>query len=376
MTRFVRVGQTACDECLRRGALITRLAPRIAGLLGRPRSRASVLLALSDDKLIEAVAGERRPTVDAAYAAFRPSASRELLTRSGCEAVCKHSTLYPERLRDLADPANPLYISGPVARLTRLTSEPAVAIVGGRQASEYGREVARELGRGLAAAGVTVVSGLALGIDAASHRGALMGGDQALAVLACGPDVVYPRRHARLHEQIVERGIVVSELVPGTQPFAWAFPARNRIMAALGTMVVVVEARESSGSLITAEFAADIGREIAAVPGQVTARAAAGSNRLLHDGATLVRDASDVLDCLFGVGNHPGSPARLPPLEPPLRAVLDAIEVRDSLHLASRRAGLSAGGLRAALGRLETLGLVRSDGLGGYERCATNGRPT
>jgi DNA processing protein len=367
---------TACDACLRRGALIARLAPRIADLLGRPRERASGLLALTDEELIEAIAGDRRADVEAAYEAFRVATARELLARTDCEAICLHDDSYPERLRELPDPPNPAYLRGGVERLRRLAAEPAVTIVGARQASEYGREVAREMGRGLAAAGVTVVSGLALGIDAASHRGAVAGGDGAIAVLACGPDYVYPRRHVRLYEQVVERGVVVSELAPGTRPFQWSFPARNRIMAALGLMVVVVEARELSGSLITVDFGQQLGRDIVAVPGQVTARVAAGSNRLLREGAGVVRDAGDVLDALFGVGNRPRVPVHPPVLEPPLRIVLDAIEVRDSLQLASSRAGLSAGGLRAALGRLEALGLVKSDGVGGYERCAGAGRAT
>jgi DNA processing protein len=368
-------GATCCDVCLRRGALIGLVAARIAGLLD-PREKVRGLLALSDENLIEAVGGSRRPEIETAYANFSPTLARELLTRTDCQALCIHSDRYPEQLEDLDDPPNPLYLRGGVDRLVRLAAEPGVAIVGGRHPSEYAREVAREMGRGLAAAGVTVISGLALGIDAASHRGALLGGDSVLAVLGCGPDFVYPRRHGTLHEQIVDRGVVVAELPPQQQPYAWSFPARNRIMAALARLVVVVEARESSGSLITADFATDLGREVVAVPGQVTARVAAGSNRLLRDGAPLVRGAEDVLDELFGIGNRPSVPRPVPQLEPGLRAVLDAVEVRDSLQLASRRAGLSAGGLRAALGRLESLGLVRSDGLGGYERCASNGRAT
>jgi DNA processing protein len=196
-------------------------------------------------------------------------------------------------------------------------------------------------------------------------------------VLACGPDIAYPRRHFRLYEQIVERGVVLSELEPGTQPFQWSFPARNRIMAALAEVVVVVEAREASGSLITSTFATDLGRDVVAVPGQVTSRVAAGSNQLLHDGAGLVRNAEDVLDVLFGVGLGPREvEAPEPVLDTPLQIVLDAVEVRDSLERAGMRAGLSAGGLRAALGRLEALGLVRRDGVGGYERRAGSARAT
>ena len=139
-------------------------------------------------------------------------------------------------------------------------------------------------------------------------------------------------------------------------------------MAGLARVVVVVEARESSGSLITADFAMDLGRDLTAVPGQVTARVAAGSNRLLHDGAQFVRDAEDVLDVLFELEGRPRPPKPPPKLDAPLRAVLDAVEVGESLPAAAVRSGLSSAALRAALGRLETLGLVRRDGLGGYER--------
>jgi DNA processing protein len=368
---------TACDRCLRRGALIGMLAPAIARLL-RPDQRTSGLLALSDEDLIAATAGDQRPWIEDAIGRFRPARARAALAASQCVAVCRHSSDYPERLTNLDDPPNPLYLRGGVERLRRLTSEPGVAIVGGRHPSEYAREVAREMGRGLGAAGVTVISGLALGVDAESHRGALAAGDGALAVLACGPDVPYPRRHRSLYDQIAERGAVVSELPPGTRPFQWSFPARNRIMAALARLVVVVEAREASGSLITATFATQLGRDVVAVPGQVTARAAAGTNQLLREGAELVRNAEDVLDVLFGAGGGPPREPRPaePELDPPLQIVLDAVEVRDSLPRAGLRAGLSAGGLRAALGRLEALGLVRRDALGGYERRAGSGRPT
>jgi DNA processing protein len=370
---------TACDACLKRGALVAMLARPIATVLRpdhrgvRPRG----LLALGNDELIEAVAGDERPSIERALRRFNPDAARAKLAAADCDAVCRHAHEYPERLTQLDDPPNPLYLRGGVDRLQQLTSEPGVAVVGGRRPSQYALEVAEEMGRGLGVAGVTVISGLALGIDAASHRGALAGRGAALAVLACGPDMAYPRRHRRLYEEILERGLVVSELEPGTQPFQWSFPARNRIMAALAEVVVVVEAREASGSLITSTFAADLGREVLAVPGQVTARVAAGSNELLREGATLVRNAGDVLDALFGVGagrREPHLPD--PELEAPLQIVLDAVEVRDSLERAGMRAGLSAGGLRAALGRLEGLGLIRRDGVGGYERRAANGRAT
>jgi DNA processing protein len=367
---------TACDLCLRRGVLVAALAPRIADRLGRARAGDGAVLALPEEAMLEALAGERRAEIEQTLERSRPEFVRDQLARAATEAVCVHSDRYPLGLHQLPDPPRPLFVRGGIDRLGELVREPCVAIVGGRKPSEYGLSVAAALGRGLAAAGVTVVSGLALGIDAASHRGAMAGGGSALAVLARGPEVSYPVRHSSLYEQIVRHGAVVSELMPGTRAYKWSFPARNRIMAALAQVVVVVEAREASGSLITAELASGLNCEVAAVPGLVTARAAEGSNRLLRDGAAVIRHTEDVLELLYGVGY---TPRRRPPdaeLEPPLRLVLDAIETRDSLRFARERAGLSAAGFRAALGRLETLGLVRSDGLGGYERCIEAGART
>jgi DNA processing protein len=174
-----------------------------------------------------------------------------------------------------------------------------VTVVGARRASSYGREVARELGRELAAAGLVVVSGLAFGIDACAHRGALEAG-LSFAVLGCGADVAYPAAHRSLWRRIGETGVILSELPPGTGPWRWTFPARNRIMAALGAMTVVVEAAERSGSLITADLAADLGRDLGAVPGPVGSRLSAGPNNLLAGGACVVRDAQDVLDAMLG----------------------------------------------------------------------------
>ena len=171
--------------------------------------------------------------------------------------------------------------------------------------------MAYELGRGLGAAGVTVVSGLALGIDAAAHRGCLDAGGPAIGVLAGGPDVPYPRSNAGLYERLRRDGIVVSELPPGVRPFRWTFPARNRIMAGLSAATVVVEAADPSGladheRLRRSRWAGPWRR----CPGRATARLAAGANRLLKDGALVVTSAEDVLDELFGVGNRPDPPAR------------------------------------------------------------------
>jgi DNA processing protein len=358
----------ACDSCLRRGTLIGFLSPQIEAVVGKPRARTRGLLRLGEHEMIAAVGGSASGAARRLLDEFDAAQARDELPRADCDAICRHATGYPPLLRELHDPPNPLYVRGGVDRLLALAAEPCVAMVGGRRPSDYARGVAQRMGWGLASAGVTVVSGLALGIDAESHRGALEGGGAPIAVLAGGPDLPYPRQHRDLYRRVLERGVVVSELPPGTQARKWGFPARNRIMVGFSTAVVVVEAREASGSLITAEFAQESDRELAAVPGQVDARVAAGSNSLLQSGAAFVRGAEDVLDLIFGVGQGPRPRAKEVQLDSRLREVLDAIEIGEGIPRASARSGLSPGDVRAALGRLEALGLVRRDSFGGYER--------
>ena len=352
-----------CDACLRRASLIARLAPRIAGLLDRPRARVAGLLALSEGDLLEAVAGRHAEPLLEELDNLDLGHERERLADRGVSALCCHSQAYPPLLLET---------------LETLRHEPQVAIVGTRNPSAYGREVAYSLGRGLGAAGVPVVSGLALGIDSTAHRGCLAGGGVPVAVLACGPDVVYPRRHRRLHERVQETGLVLSELPPGTQPFRWSFPARNRIMAGLARMTVVVEAADPSGSLITTDFARDLGRSVAAVPGRVTSRAARGTNGLLRDGAVPITGAEDVLDELFGVAMRavPSHEAGHPdPDDPHLARVLEAAERMSSIGAIAAATNLDSAETRAALGRLEAEGwLVRRD-LGGWERTLGSPEP-
>lgn len=171
----------------------------------------------------------------------------------------------------------------------------AIAIVGSRRATPYGSGVAREIAADLAARGVTIVSGLARGIDTAAHEGALAGGGRTIAVLGCGIDVVYPPENAALARKIAEHGAVVSQFAPGTPAYAYNFPTRNRVIAGLVLGVVVVEAAEKSGALITAGLAAELGREVYAVPGRVTSLESRGAHRLLQDGAKLVQEWTDVV---------------------------------------------------------------------------------
>jgi DNA processing protein len=357
----------ACEHCLRRSFLVARLAPRIARLLQRPGRPARGLLGLDEEELIAAIAGRAEADARGFLERFAHGEALARVEAAGVLAACRHSHGYPGALAGLDDPPAVLYARG-AGGLAALESEPAVAVVGARRASPYGLELAYSLGRGLGAAGVSVVSGLALGVDAAAHRGCLDGGGAAVAVLACGPDVVYPRQHRRLYERLLATGVVLSEMPPGTPPFRWAFPARNRLMAGLARMTVVVEAAERSGSLITAEFAQDLGRAVGAVPGRVTSRTAAGSNALLQDGAEVVVGAQDVLDELFGAGARTVEEPKAERLEPSLRAVLDAIEGGAGAEGIARACELSAREVRVALARLEASGHVRRDRLGGYER--------
>jgi len=207
--------------------------------------------------------------------------------------ILRRDAGFPELLAAIHDPPPALYARG--GGDEAMLSRPAVAVVGARVCSAYGRSVARSLGRELAGAGLLVVSGMARGIDGEAHRGALEAGLTA-AVLGCGIDRDYPAAHAELASRICERGLVVSEYEAGVEPAPWRFPARNRIIAGLCRATVIVEARERSGALITADFALEEGREVLAVPGEVTSALSAGTNALLRLGAAPVTCAGDVLE--------------------------------------------------------------------------------
>jgi len=362
----------ACPDCLRRAWLIGELAGHIEKAAdNRAGSRAHELLALADDRLAEAMAGPRAGVVLERAARRRPRRLRDEIAGVGAWACCRHDGLYPGALSALGDPPAVLFGRGDPELLTGLAAERMVTIVGSRRASAYGREIATKLGLELASAGLDVASGMAIGIDSCAHRGALDGRGLTVAVLGCGVDVPYPPRHTRLYEEIVGRGLVIAELPPGTTVRRWTFPARNRIMAALSRMTVVVEARERSGSLITAEMAHDLDREVGAVPGRVGSSPAAGTNALLRDGASVIRGAEDVLDSMIGVGFDPARARapRGPALEPELTGVLALVEEGSmSADALARASGLGPGALAAALVQLELAGYVRSDAAGRYER--------
>ena len=260
----------------------------------------------------------------------------------------------PELLRQIHDPPPTLFLRGGAD--VEVLWRPAVAIVGARACSTYGAQVARMLGRELAASGLVVVSGLARGVDGEAHRGALDAGGVTVAVLGCGIDRDYPAAHTELARRICERGLVVSEYEPGVEPAPWRFPARNRIIAGLTAATVIVEARERSGALITADFALEDGREVFAVPGEITSMLSTGTNRLLRQGATPLTSTEDVLE-LFGLSPAQGPQA--PTLSVAAAKVLERLaEGAVSADELARATELEPGPLAVGLAELELAGLV------------------
>lgn len=294
---------------------------------------------------------------------------RESVNRAATWSARPGEPGYPPCLTDLGDRApRQLHGVGDRGSVDGLAHDATVTIVGSRRASTYGLRVAEQLGQDLASAGATVVSGMAWGIDAAAHRGALAARGTTIAVLAGGADVPYPPSGRELYGRIVASGAAVSERAPGTRPERWSFPERNRIMAALAKLVIVVEAAEPSGSLVTARFAIDhLGRDVAAVPGQVGMRTAAGTNGLIADGAPVIRDAEDALDLLAGVGAAPIG-RRGAPLEPDLAGALELVAAGASSADALTAAGFDPRRAAIALARLELLGYVSADAAGAYSR--------
>ncbi len=265
---------------------------------------------------------------------------------------------YPRLLAEIPDPPVRLWIRGEAS--LEVLDRPSVAIVGARACSGYGRTVARSLATECAAAGAVVVSGMARGIDGEAHRGALAGGGTTVAVLGCGIDRDYPAAHTELARAIMAAGgLVASEYEPGVEPAPWRFPARNRVIAGLARATVVVEARERSGALITADFALEDGREVLAVPGEITSALSSGTNALLRLGATPATCAGDVLEAL---GLEAREAARRVPTDPVAEKVLSALATgaatADELV---RATGVGASELAAALAMLELAGAVVVD---------------
>jgi DNA processing protein len=290
------------------------------------------------------------------------------IERSGARVVTAFDPEYPPLLLEMSDPPFALFTAGNLDRLKL----PSVAVVGSREATRYGRDVATAVARDLSAVGVCVVSGFARGIDAAAHEAALDGPGGTVAVLGCGLDVDYPREHGRLKQALMDRHLVVSEFPPGTEPLAGNFPVRNRVIAGLAAGVVVVEASRRSGSLITARLANDLGRDVFAVPGSVFSPTSLGTHELLRDGAILCRGAEDVFAELFPTIGSARVPA--PGARPRAEMSADARRLLGLLQRGepttpeelSRETDLAAASVLAALFELEQAGLASADETGRY----------
>jgi DNA processing protein len=345
----------ACTDCIARSWLLARLSAH----LERVRARIEAALALSDEQLIRAVGGREQLDVRLEYLGLDVGDARARAASAGLELICRCDRLYPERLHGLPSPPALLHLAGGLDRFASLARQDPVAIVGSRRASPYGLEVARSLGRSLASSGITVLSGMALGVDSAAHTGALDAGAGTIAVLPGAAERPYPASKRNLYRQIIATGVAVSELPPETRIARWMFPARNRIIAALAAMTVVGEAGERSGALVTARLARRCGRPVGAVPGRITSPGARGSNALLADGARIVRGPQDVLDQLFGAGVRSAQTDDRARLAPDLGQLLSAIgEGRDTLA-ALERTGFPTQETLAALAMLELEGYVR-----------------
>lgn len=308
---------------------------------------------------------------------FDAGAVRDRLSRAGVAVLTMADEAYPVRLREIPDPPPALFVRG------NLSEGPAVALVGSRKASSSGVDIARRLGLALAARGVCVVSGLALGVDAAAHGGALDAPGRTVGVLGCGIDVVYPRANRELYDRVGAAGALVSEYALGEAPLAWRFPARNRIVAGLCDCTVVVEAPEKSGALITARHALDAGCDVWAVPGPPDAPECRGSNKLLADGAGVLWDFDEFLGAVTdGRGSENGGPARdaarlaqpaLPevPAELPDHEaeVLGGVGTRAAgADVISGRSGVEMRRVLSALSLLELKGYVARDAAGNFAR--------
>ena len=306
----------------------------------------------------------------AAARSLRAGPIAESLASAGARFVVAGDPEYPGDVEHLADPPLALFVRG----RPLVPASTRVAIVGARNCSDLGHELAWELGRALAGAGVVVVSGAARGIDTASHEGALDAGGTTVAVLGCGIDAVYPAGSRPLVDRILGRGSVVSEYPPGVPPDGFRFPARNRIVAALSRAVVVVEGEERSGSLISAEHALELGRDVFAVPGAVTNPLSAAPHRLIREGAGLIRGPGDLLDEL-GIDGALEGALDGPSLPDDERRALAAVRGAVVPDRVAGRLGVPVPDALALLLRLEMRGLVRSVG-GRFERTFVPAQPS
>ncbi len=288
---------------------------------------------------------------------FDEAAYLARLSETGVHWIARSAREFPPLLHAIHDPPPGLFVRG--AAGSDVLRRATVAVVGARSCSPYGAQVARMLGRELGSAGLVVVSGLARGVDGEAHRGALEAGGATVAVLGCGIDRDYPAAHRELAARIRATGLTVSEYAPGVEPAPWRFPARNRIIAGLSAATVVVEARDRSGALITADLALEEGREVFAVPGEITSALSSGTNDLLKLGASPLTAPADVLE-IFGLTGAEAEPVELgSSAEVVLARLRDGPASADEL---ARATGLDAGTLASALTELELAGCAVAGG--------------
>lgn len=313
---------------------------------------------------LSAIEGIDRKAVDGLLAFTQWDEVEQEVQRAeeaGVKIIPFGSGIYPARLRSIADPPPCLYVKGEIRR----EDDKAVAVIGTRSASHYGRRVTRDLCRGLASLGFTVISGMARGIDGVAHDEALNAGGRTIAVLGSGVDRAYPPEHRKLYHRISENGAVISELPLGAPPLAFNFPARNRLISGLSAGVVVVEATEKSGSLITAAIALEQGREVFAVPGEVGSSRSRGGHRLIRQGAKLVENVDDILEeiapQLVARDRQPAALRTLPvDAQPETHKIFDLLQER-SLHIDEviEASGFSASRVSQILLELELQGFLK-----------------
>jgi DNA processing protein len=343
------------DLCIAYALLPFLTPPRIRLLLEHFESLADAQHAPS--KLLQGLLSIDDGQADAVKNPLRSAATRAEVEALRSSTVTQVDSDYPRLLREIVDPPAALFYRGDLA----LLQKPLLAIVGSRRASPYGMNAAAHLARQLVSAGIGIVSGLARGIDAASHQAALAAGGTTLAVLGTGIDVIYPRSHSRLTSEIAARGLLLTEFPAGTPPLAGNFPVRNRVIAGLTLGTVIVEATGRSGSLITARMAAEQGREVFAVPGSIFAATSEGPHRLVQYGAKLVHDANDILEELPGGLRLPSAEAPVEP-ESPLREVLALFSREEAMHIDALAAklGNSVAAVSAAVLQLELDGWLKA----------------
>jgi len=331
---------------------------RISALLSVAQEPCEVF-DLHDDTVC-AIAGDKL------LAPFRAASSRAYaedvaarLEAASVRPICRFTCEYPDLLENIFDPPYVLFVRGTLP----LPAGKLLAVVGSRNASRYGLESAYSLSRELAGQGVVIVSGMARGVDSASHRGALAGGGRTAAVLGCGLDVCYPPENVELFEQIAQRGVLISEYMPGTAPLPAHFRQRNRIIAGLCPALLLVEARESSGAMITVDYATDFSREVFAVPGQINSPLSYNPNRLIRSGAGMVLEAADILEPMGWSADARAAKGRKTPppdLSAEERLVVEPLLAEElSYDELSAKTGLSADRLNSLLTMLSLRGIIK-----------------